>query len=77
VLDQIAERRAHSPGADHPGLLLDIGFHQLQKVVSLKPAETPDEPERPEQIAAVLKLFEVKGHHDPQEFLGRVIEIAA
>jgi hypothetical protein len=24
----------------------------------------PDEPERPDKIAAVLKLFEVQGHHD-------------
>jgi hypothetical protein len=34
----------------------------------------PDEPERPDKIAAVLKLFEVQGHHDLEEFLGRVIE---
>ena len=34
----------------------------------------PDEPERPDKIAAILKLFEVEGHHDLEEFLGRVIE---
>lgn len=46
----------------------------LQEVVSLKLAKLPDEPERPDQIAAVLKLFEVQARHDLEEFLCRVIE---
>ena len=43
-------------------------------MISLKPAKMPDKPDRPDEIAAVLKLFEVQGHHDLEEFLCRVIE---
>src|SRR5713101_1342744 len=75
LLDQIPERRAPIPWLlTVTGLLLNIGFHKLQEVVSLKPAKMPDEPDRPDKIAAVFKLFEVQGHHDLEEFLGRVIE---
>jgi hypothetical protein len=43
-------------------------------VPSAESAKMADEPERPDKIAAVLKLFEVQGHHDLEEFRGRIIE---
>lgn len=75
LLDQIPKRRAPIPWLlTIPSLLLNVGFHKVQEVVSLKPAKMPDEPDWPNKIAAVLKLFEVQGHHDLEEFLGSVIE---
>src|SRR6266704_2328208 len=64
LLDQIPERRAPIPWLlTIPGLLLNIGFHKLQEVDSLEPAKMPDEPDGPDKISAVLKLFEIEAHH--------------